>query len=104
MASDVKKLFFVEGDSAKDINVEIESSLLSIATIFLRIRFSSGLKEEKTAIIDDVLLGIFHFEWSAGQPPAGNHDAEIIFERVGDSFPVHVPERTPLQLIVRENV
>lgn len=104
MAADVKQLFFVEGDSAKDINVEIESTLLTFSAILLRIRFESGLKEEKTAVIDDVLNGIFHFEWTAGQPPDGTHKAEIVFQRTGDDFELHVPARRPLLLIVRGNV
>lgn len=93
----------VEGNVGPDLVTQVEDlDISAVVTITAIVRYHSGKKLEKVAVIDDAAAGLFHVEWAAGDLIKGNHKLEFRFEFA--TTRVTLPEGEPYLLRVRERV
>ena len=94
-------------DALPILAMEFEDTQISttFADIQLDVRLETGAKLPiRSAIIDDDLNGLFHFEFQQDEVPPGVHTADVIFSDISvptDTF--RLPEE-PLRLVMRERV
>ncbi len=102
-------IFLVEADLLPLFNVTYVDDagapidVSPFTDIVLRVRRPDETAFERTAVIDDAVNGLFHFEWAAGDLVEGDSKAEIRFED-GTAKPETVPSDSPLVLRIRERV
>ena len=96
----------VEFDALPTIGFELVDTKLSTSfdDIEMDIRLETGRKLPiRSAIVDDDDNGIFHFEFSQDEIPAGIHKADLVFHSVTtptDTF--RIPDEESIRLVVRE--
>ena len=104
MSAQVFVINFVANDLLPDLSFEFkDTDISSFLSITLRVRKASGELILKAAVIDDAANGLFHFEWAVDELTVGTHTAEVRFIDAS-SKPETFPEKTPLTLIVRDQV
>jgi hypothetical protein len=98
------RIYYVEDDRLPDLAVEFEGTDLSgYTSILLHLRRADGKLVVKTAVIDDVTNGFFHFAWAAGDLAEGKHQAEIrLTTPTGQTLTF--PEDQALEVHVRPRV